>query len=171
MPESFTKPFAERMNNSSALTVCEASDGQQILPGHAYIAPGNQHLVVKRSGARYLCKLSDGYPVNRHRPSVDVLFRSVSQNVGPNAIGILLTGMGNDGAMGLKEMHDSGAPTIIQDEKTSVVWGMPGEAFKLQAVDHVEPIENIANRIGKTIKKMEQAQEESELSMKQASTK
>lgn len=157
IPESFSAPFAERMNRSSAMTVFEATNGQQILPGHVYIAPGNQHLVVERSGARYICKLHDGPPVNRHRPSVDVMFRSISQNVGPNAIGILLTGMGCDGAIGLKEMHDSGAPTIIQDEKTSVVWGMPGEAYKLGAVDKIESIDKITSRILKTIARMESA--------------
>lgn len=157
IPESFSKPFAERMDRSSALTVFEASDGQQILAGHVYIAPGDRHLVIERSGARYICKLHDGPPVNRHRPSVDVMFRSISQNVGPNAIGVLLTGMGNDGAAGLKEMHNAGASTIIQDEKTSVVWGMPGEAYKIGAVDTVEPIDNISNRILKTIHKMERS--------------
>ena len=157
IPESFSKPFAERMDRSSALTVFEASDGQQILAGHVYIAPGDRHLVIQRSGARYICKLHDGPPVNRHRPSVDVMFRSISQNVGPNAIGVLLTGMGNDGAAGLKEMHNAGASTIIQDEKTSVVWGMPGEAYKIGAVDTVEPIDNISNRILKTIHKMERS--------------
>jgi len=156
MPESFTGPFAERMNRFSAMTVYEARDNQQILPGHVYIAPGNRHLMVKRSGTRYLCQLLDGLPVNRHRPSVDVLFRSVSQNVGVNAIGILLTGMGADGAQGLKEMHDAGATTIIQDEKTSVVWGMPGEAYRLRAFDHVEPIETIPSRVQKILASMDQ---------------
>ena len=117
------------------MNVCEAQDGQQILPGHAYIAPGSHHLIVERDGARYLCRLSDGPPVNRHRPSVDVLFRSVAQCVGSNAIGVLLTGMGKDGALGLKEMQEAGSHTIAQDEKTSVVWGMPGEAVKLGAAN------------------------------------
>jgi len=161
MPESFTGPFAERMNRFSAMTVCEARDNQQILPGHAYIAPGNRHLLVKRSGARYICHLKDGLPVNRHRPSVDVLFRSVSQNVGPNAIGILLTGMGSDGALGLKEMHDAGATTLIQDERTSVVWGMPGEAYRLKAEDYIEPVEKIPLRIQKILTKMDQSDTES----------
>ena len=108
------------------MAVCEAQDGQQILPGHAYIAPGDRHLLVERDGARYRCRLSDGPHVNRHRPSVDVMFRSVAQNVGPNAVGVLLTGMGDDGARGLKEMLEAGAGTIAQDEASSVVWGMPG---------------------------------------------
>ena len=171
MPETFTKPFAERMNSCSAMTVCEASDGQQIIPGHVYIAPGNKHLVVQRSGARYICKLNEGLPVNRHRPSVDVLFRSISQNVGPNAVGILLTGMGTDGAEGLKEMHNAGAHTIIQDEKTSVVWGMPGEAYKLRAADDVESLDRIANRIIKIVARMEKKQIESELTKQQTASK
>ena len=157
IPESFSKPFAERMDRSSAMTVFEATDGQQILAGHIYIAPGDRHMVIERSGARYVCRLHDGPPVNRHRPSVDVMFRSVAQNVGPNAVGVLLTGMGNDGALGLKEMHDAGASTIIQDEKTSVVWGMPGEAFRMGAVDTIEPIDKIAECILKTIRKLDRS--------------
>jgi two-component system chemotaxis response regulator CheB len=159
IPETFSKPFAERMDGCSALTVFEASDGQQILAGHVYIAPGDRHMVVERSGARYVCRLHDGPPVNRHRPSVDVMFRSIALNVGPNAIGVLLTGMGNDGAQGLKEMHETGSCTIIQDEKTSVVWGMPGEAFKIGAVDIVEPIDSMAARILKTLQKLEKAEQ------------
>ncbi|WP_455221188.1 protein-glutamate methylesterase/protein-glutamine glutaminase [Kaarinaea lacus] len=154
IPETFSKPFAERMDRSSAMTVFEATDGQQILAGHVYIAPGDKHLMIERSGARYVCRLHDGPPVNRHKPSVDVMFRSVAQNVGPNAVGVLLTGMGNDGALGLKEIHESGAPTIIQDQKSSVVWGMPGEAFKLGAVDMIMSIDDIAEQILKTVKKL-----------------
>ena len=144
IPEAFSKPFAERMDKNSAMTVCEAVDGQQILPGHVYIAPGNRHLIVERSGARYICRLNDGPPVSRHKPSVDVMFRSVAQNVGPNAIGVILTGMGADGADGLKEMLENGATTLVQDEKTSVVWGMPGEAFKRGATKDQYPLEKIA---------------------------
>jgi len=155
IPEIFSKPFAERMNRFSAMTVFEASDGQQILPGHVYIAPGNKHLVVKRSGARYICQLNEGPPVNRHRPSVDVMFRSIAQNVGPNAIGVLLTGMGSDGAAGLLEIHNIGGPTIIQDEKTSVVWGMPGEAFRVGAADVVLPLKEIATNLLNTVHNME----------------
>jgi two-component system chemotaxis response regulator CheB len=155
IPDAFSGPFAERMNSCSALTVFEASNGQQILAGHVYIAPGDRHMVIERSGARYMCRLHDGPPVNRHRPSVDVMFRSIALNVGPNAIGVLLTGMGSDGACGLKEMHEAGSPTLIQDEKTSVVWGMPGEAYKLGAVDRIEPIEKIAESILKALHKME----------------
>lgn len=147
IPEAFSKPFARRMDSCSAMTVFEAEHGQQILPGHVYIAPGSHHLIVKRDGARYICELSDGPPVNRHRPSVDVMFRSVAQNVGANAIGVLLTGMGNDGAQCLREMRDAGAPTIAQDERTSVVWGMPGEAVKLGAADEILALDKIARRI------------------------
>ncbi len=147
IPEVFSGPFARRMDSVSPMTVCEAQDGQQILPGHAYIAPGNRHLCVARDGARYMCRLHDGPPVNRHRPSVDILFRSVAQHAGPNAIGILLTGMGSDGAHGLKEMHDAGATTVVQDEKTSVVWGMPGQAVKLGGADAVIPLGDIAPTI------------------------
>ncbi len=147
IPEAFSKPFAERMDKNSAMTVYEAEDGQQILPGHVYIAPGNRHLLVERSGARYICRLNDGPPVNRHKPSVDVMFRSVAQNVGPNAIGVILTGMGADGAAGLKEMLENGASTLVQDEKSSVVWGMPGEAFKIGAASDQYPLEKIAKEL------------------------
>ena len=147
IPKAFSGPFARRMDGCSAVSVCEAQDGQQILAGHAYIAPGDRHLLVVRDGARYVCRLDDGVPVNRHKPSVDVLFRSVAQNAGRNAIGALLTGMGRDGARGLKEMLDSGSRTIAQDEAPSVVWGMPGEAVALGAAEHVVPLEAVAARI------------------------
>ena len=117
------------------------------MPGHVYIAPGNKHLLVKRDGARYICHLNNGPPVNRHRPSVDVMFRSVAENVGPNAISVLLTGMGDDGAKGMQEMKNAGAPTIAQDEKSSVVWGMPGEAVKLGCVDVILPLPMIAGKL------------------------
>ncbi|MBZ4193259.1 MAG: chemotaxis response regulator protein-glutamate methylesterase [Candidatus Contendobacter sp.] len=143
IPEAFSGPFARRMDSISAIAVCEARDGQQVLTGHAYIAPGDQHLMVVRDGARYVCRLNNGPPVNRHRPSVDVLFRSVATNAGVNAVGAILTGMGDDGAQGMKEMHDAGAPTIAQDEQTSVVWGMPGQAVKLGGVDKIMPLEAI----------------------------
>jgi len=147
IPEAFSGPFAKRMNGCSAMTVYEAHDGQQILPGHVYIAPGSHHLLIERDGARFVCRLNDGPPVNRHRPSVDVMFRSVAQNVGHNAIGVILTGMGDDGAAGMKELHDAGAGTIAQDEKTSVVWGMPGEAVKLGGVDSVLPLNSVPGKI------------------------
>ena len=147
IPAAFSKPFAERVNRSSAMSVCEAQDGQYILPGHVYIAPGDRHLLVERDGARYRCRLSDGPHVNRHRPSVDVMFRSVAQNVGPNATGVLLTGMGDDGARGLKEMLEAGAGTVAQDEASSVVWGMPGAAVKMGAAQHVMPLHRIPGLI------------------------
>jgi two-component system, chemotaxis family, protein-glutamate methylesterase/glutaminase len=147
IPAAFSKAFAERMNRSSAMAVCEAQDGQQILPGHAYIAPGDRHLLVERDGTRYLCRLSNGPHVNRHRPSVDVMFRSVAQNVGPSAVGVLLTGMGDDGARGLKEMMEAGAGTIAQDEDSSVVWGMPGSAVKLGAATHVLPLQRVGAQV------------------------
>jgi two-component system, chemotaxis family, protein-glutamate methylesterase/glutaminase len=147
IPAAFSKPFAERINRCSAMSVCEAQDGQYILPGHVYIAPGDHHLLVERDGTRYRCRLNDGPHVNRHRPSVDVMFRSVAQNVGLNATGVILTGMGDDGARGLREMLDAGARTIAQDEASSVVWGMPGAAVKLGAAEYVLPLHKVAAQI------------------------
>jgi two-component system chemotaxis response regulator CheB len=147
IPAAFSGPFTRRMDALCAMSVCEPQDGQYIMPGHAYIAPGGRHLLVERDGARYRCRLKDGPPVNRHCPSVDVLFRSVAQNVGPNAVGVILTGMGDDGARGLKEMRDAGAPTIAQDEATSVVWGMPGAAVKLGAVGEILPLGKVAEAV------------------------
>jgi two-component system chemotaxis response regulator CheB len=147
IPKAFSGPFALRMDASSVLNVCEASDGQPILAGHVYIAPGDQHLIVVRDGARYQCRLNDGELVNRHRPSVDVLFRSVAQSAGRNSIGVMLTGMGRDGAEGMKEMREAGAMTIAQDEKSSVVWGMPGAAWQIGAVQSLHPLQQIAARI------------------------
>jgi two-component system chemotaxis response regulator CheB len=147
IPRSFSGPFARRMNSSCAMTVIEAEDGQQVLPGHVYIAPGDCHLVLGRDGARYICRLDNGEAVNRHKPSVDVLFRSVAQNAGRNAIGVLLTGLGKDGARGLKEMREAGSRTIAQDEATSIVWGMPGEAVALGAAEHVLALTDMADRI------------------------
>lgn len=147
IPKAFSGPFAKRMNDCCQVTVYEAQDGQQVLAGHVYIAPGDKHLMVVRDGARYVCRLDDGVPVNRHKPSVDVLFRSVAQNAARNAIGIILTGMGKDGARGLKEMLEAGSCTIAQDEATSVVWGMPGEAVALGAAQHVLPLENVAAKM------------------------
>jgi len=144
IPEAFSRPFAERMNRSSALQVKQAEDGDLIIPGHAFVAPGDRHLLVVRDGARYRCRLNDGPPVNRHRPSVDVLFRSLAQCVGPNAVGVLLTGMGEDGAAGLAELHATGALTIAQDEKTSVVWGMPGAAVRSGVADRVLALHHVA---------------------------
>lgn len=152
IPAAFSGPFAIRMNRLCAMTVCEAQDGQQILSGHVYIAPGSHHLIVERSGARFICRLNDGPAVNRHKPSVDVLFRSVAQNIGCNAIGVILTGMGDDGARGLQEMKEAGSITIAQDENTSVVWGMPGEAVKLGCVDKILPLNAIAGKLVSLLK-------------------
>ncbi|WP_417535372.1 protein-glutamate methylesterase/protein-glutamine glutaminase [Methylophaga sp.] len=149
IPASFSAPFAERVNKMSALNVSQAIDGEQILPGHAYIAPGDKHLLVERSGARYYCRLNDGPAVSRHKPSVDVLFRSIAQNVGANAIGVMLTGMGDDGARGMLEMRENGASNMVQDEKSSVVWGMPGAAYKLGAAELMLPLGKIAQEIMK----------------------
>ena len=147
IPAAFSAPFAQRMDRHSAMRVCEASDRQPIIPGHAYIAPGDQHLEVARDGARYICRLSAAPPCSGHRPSVDVLFRSVATQVGRNAVGAVLTGMGSDGAQGLLQMHESGAATLVQDEASSVVWGMPGAAFKIGAANRCFPIEHIAAEI------------------------
>jgi two-component system, chemotaxis family, protein-glutamate methylesterase/glutaminase len=147
IPESFSEPFARRLNGLCALQVREAHDGQEILPGHAYVAPGSHHLMVVSEGSRLVCLLSDGPPVNRHRPSVDVLFRLVAQSVGPNALGVILTGVGSGGAQGLLEMREAGAGTMAQDEETSVVWGMPKEAVKLGGVDRILPLGRIAKEV------------------------
>ena len=147
IPRAFSAAFSKRMDSLSPMAVCEAEDGQHVLPGHAYVAPGDRHLILVREGARYYIRLDDGEPCNRHKPSVDVMFRSVEEAAGENAIGVLLTGMGADGARGLKQMHDSGSKTIAQDENSSVVWGMPGEAVKLDATDYVLPLSKIAQKI------------------------
>jgi two-component system, chemotaxis family, protein-glutamate methylesterase/glutaminase len=155
IPKAFSTPFAKRMNSICQMTVYEAQDGQQILPGHVYIAPGDRHLLLVRDGARYVCKLDDGQPVNRHKPSVDVLFRSVAQQAGRNAIGIILTGMGKDGAMGLKEMRDAGSPTIAQDEATCVVFGMPREAIALGGASQIMGLHEIPGRIRQLAESMD----------------
>ena len=147
IPAAFSGPFAQRMNRSSAMSVCEARDGEQIVPGHVYIAPGDWHLRLARDGARYVCRLDQGAPENRHRPSVDVLFKSVAQQAGENAVGAILTGMGDDGARGLLAMREAGARCIVQDEASSVVWGMPGAAFKLGAAEQVLDIALITERL------------------------
>ncbi len=135
MPEAFTAAFAERLNNICQITVREAKKNDRVIPGMVFIAPGGLHLMLRRSGAQYRLDVRDGPLVTRHKPSVNVLFRSVSTAAGKNAIGIIMTGMGNDGAKGIKELHDAGALTIAQDEKTSVVYGMPKEAVKLGGID------------------------------------
>jgi len=135
MPEKFTASFAERLNSMCEIEVREARHNDRIIPGLALIAPGGKHMLIKRSGAYYHVEVIDGPVVNRHCPSVDVLFRSVAKFAGKNALGIIMTGMGDDGARGLKEMHDAGAPTIAEDESSCVVFGMPKEAIKLGGVD------------------------------------
>jgi two-component system chemotaxis response regulator CheB len=147
MPERFTAAFAQRLNATCAIEVREAADGDRVLPGCALIAPGGKHLLLRRSGARYYAAVRDGPLVNRHKPSVDVLFRSVAQYAGRNAVGVLLTGMGDDGAKGLKELHEAGAHTVAQDEATCVVFGMPREAIKLGAVRQVLPLADIPAQI------------------------
>jgi two-component system chemotaxis response regulator CheB len=149
MPEIFTRSFAERLNRICAITVKEAAHGDSVIRGRALIAPGNRHMEVKRSGARYYVELHDQDPVNRHRPSVDVLFRSTARYVGRNAIGVIMTGMGADGASGLLEMRNAGAETVAQNEETCVVFGMPKEAIKLDAATKVLPINLIAPHVGK----------------------
>ena len=147
MPAGFTKSFADRLNQVCNITVKEAEHGERVLPGHAYIAPGDKHLLLGRSGANYICQLSDSEPVNRHRPSVEVLFKS-GQEVSPrNIVGIMLTGMGKDGAQAMADMKKAGSYNICQDEASSVVFGMPREAIALGAADEVLPLNQIAKRL------------------------
>ena len=146
MPENFTKSFADRLNNLCKISVKEAEHNERILPGYAYIAPGHSHLLLKRSGARYIVELNQGSLVNRHRPSVDVLFRSAANVAGANALGIILTGMGKDGVQGLLEMKQAGSYTIAQDEASCVVFGMPKEAIAAGGVREVLPLQDIARR-------------------------
>lgn len=143
MPEKFTAMFAERLHSLCQIEVREAKNGDRVIPGRALIAPGGRHMMLKRSGAQYVVEVVDGPLVNRHKPSVDVLFRSVAKFAGANALGIIMTGMGDDGARGMKEMHDAGAKTIAQDEASCVVFGMPKEAIKLGAADQTLPLEQI----------------------------
>lgn len=147
MPEKFTAAFAARLDNICEIEVKEAANGDRVIPGRALIAPGGKHMSIKRSGAQYVVEVQDGPLVNRHRPSVDVLFRSVAKWAGKNALGIIMTGMGDDGARGMKEMFNLGAQTISQDEKSCVVYGMPKEAVKLGAVQQELPLEAIAGHI------------------------
>ncbi|MBS3963528.1 MAG: chemotaxis response regulator protein-glutamate methylesterase [Methylomonas sp.] len=147
LPVAFSASFAKHVGDVTTMPVHLAQDGQPILPGNVYIAPGDSHLLVVKNGARYACRLDDGPPVNRHKPSVEVLFQSIADNVGINAIGVMLTGMGADGAKAMVEMRKAGAINIVQDEASSVVWGMPGEAFKQGAAHHVVSLENMADKI------------------------
>jgi len=147
IPQAFAGPFAARVNQFTALTVALAREGQQIMRGHVYIAPGDQHLIVRRDGARYVCHLNDGPEVNRHKPSVDVMIRSLAQNAGSNAMGVILTGMGSDGAASMGELRESGGFILAQDEKSSVVWGMPGEVVKRGFAHEILPLRKIAQRL------------------------
>ena len=147
MPPGFTRSFAERLNKLCALRVTEAKGGERILPGHVFIAPGDDHLLVKRSGANYVTELSKSPPVNRHRPSVDVLFKSAAESAGQNAIGVILTGMGRDGAQGLLDMRNAGSFTLAQDENTCVVYGMPKEAVNVGAVERTVALDKIAEEL------------------------
>jgi two-component system chemotaxis response regulator CheB len=147
MPETFTPSFAKRLDSLGAVRVVEAQGGERILPGHAYLAPGHSHMTVRRSGAGWVTELAQSEPVNRHRPAVDVLFHSVAKEAGKNAIGVILTGMGKDGAQGMLSMHEAGAWNIGQDQESSVVYGMPREAARVGAVDEVVSLSNVASRI------------------------
>jgi len=148
MPEGFTAAFAKRLNSLARVEVKEAAQGDAVIPGRVLIAPGNQHMLLRRSGARYYVQLCNGPLVSRHRPSIDVLFRSVAQTAAAKSIGVILTGMGDDGADGLAEMHAAGARTIAQDEATCIVFGMPKEAIERGGVDQVLPLPRIAAALG-----------------------
>lgn len=147
MPENFTSAFAKRLDKLCKISVKEAEDGDSVIRGRALIAPGNYHMLLKRSGARYYVEIKEGPLVSRHRPSVDVLFRSASRYAGKNAVGVIMTGMGDDGAKGMLELKEAGAQNIAQDEKTCVVFGMPHEAIKLGAADKILPLQNISGAV------------------------
>jgi len=147
MPEHFTRSFADRLNDRSAIEVKEAQDGDSVAPGKALIAPGNYHMLLRRSGAMYYVQVKTGPLVCRHRPSVDVLFKSVARYAGANAVGIVMTGMGGDGSKGLLEMRQGGAETIAQDERSCIVFGMPKEAIALGAAGHVVPLQHIPSKL------------------------
>jgi two-component system chemotaxis response regulator CheB len=151
MPEKFTAAFAERLNGICRITVKEAANNDRVLPGRALIAPGGRHILLKRSGAQYFVEVVDGPLVNRHRPSVDVMFRSVAKSAGVNALGIIMTGMGDDGAAGLLEMRTAGARTLAQDEESCVVFGMPKEAIKRGGVERTLPLSAMAQEILKQL--------------------
>ena len=147
MPPGFTKSYATRLNGLARIGVAEARDGERVLPGHAYIAPGGLHLSVERSGANYIARVQDGEPVNRHKPSVEVLFDSAARVVGRNALGVMLTGMGADGARAMRGMRDAGSWNVAQDEASCVVFGMPREAIAHGAAHEVLPLARIAPRL------------------------
>jgi len=147
MPPTFTAAFAQRLDGLCRITVKEAQNNDRVVPGCALIAPGGKHLLLQRSGAQYYVEVREGPPVNRHCPSVDVLFRSAAKAAGPNALGIIMTGMGDDGARGLKEMRNAGANTIAQDEESCVVFGMPKEAIRMDAVDRIMSLDDLPRAI------------------------
>ncbi len=147
MPEKFTAAFAKRLNGLCEVEVKEAADGDPVLRGHVLIAPGDRHMLLERQGARYYVSVKTGPLVSRHRPSVDVLFRSAARAAGSNAMGIIMTGMGDDGARGMLEMHQAGAYTVAQDEASSVVFGMPKEAIAKGGVDRILPLDQIAREV------------------------
>jgi two-component system chemotaxis response regulator CheB len=147
MPANFTRLFSQRLNSVCAIEVREARDGDRVLPGLALIAPGGMHLSVQRSGAQYRVAVQDGPPVSRHKPSVDVLFRSVAKAVGGNAMGVIMTGMGDDGARGLLSMREAGATTLAQDEHSCVVYGMPKEAVRMGGVSRVHSLEELPEQL------------------------
>jgi two-component system chemotaxis response regulator CheB len=149
MPEKFTAAFAARLDSICRVEVREARSNDRVMPGRVLIAPGGRHLLLKRSGAQYFVEVVDGPMVNRHRPSVDVLFRSVAKSAGANALGVIMTGMGDDGAAGLAEMRRAGAHTLAQDEDSCVVFGMPKEAIKRGGVERTVPLQAIAGEIMK----------------------
>ena len=147
MPPGFTRSYAQRLDGLCRIRVKEAADGERVLPGHAYVAPGGLHLSVERSGANYVARVVDGEPVNRHKPSVEVLFRSAARVVGPNALAVMLTGMGADGARAMREMRDAGSYNLVQDEATCVVFGMPREAIAAGAASEVVALPMIAPKL------------------------
>ena len=152
LPAAFSESFIRHVDLITEMSASIPRHGQTVEQGHIYLAPGDRHMMVIREGGKYIIQLSDGLPVNRHKPAVDVMFRSVAQCAGANAIAVLLTGMGADGAMGMKEMHDAGAKTVIQDEQSCVVWGMPGAAFKLGCADHVVSLGEVSHKVLSLVK-------------------
>jgi two-component system chemotaxis response regulator CheB len=153
MPAAFTAAFAKRLHEICRIEVKEAESGDKLAPGRALIAPGSRHTLVRKSGAHYTVEISDTPPVNHHRPSADLLFRSVAEAAGPNAVGVVLTGMGDDGAAGLMEMRQSGAATIAQDEASCVVFGMPKKAIERGAVQDVVPLSAMAEAVLRAVRR------------------
>ena len=153
MPEGFTRSFAQRLDQLCRVSVKEAEGGERVLPGHAYLAPGHSHLLLTKSGANYVTQLDAGPPVNRHRPSVDVLFESAALNAGKNAVGVILTGMGKDGAAGMLKMREAGAINFAQDESSCIVYGMPREAVAIGAVHQVAPLQQLPGWVLEQLKK------------------